>query len=50
MTRIKPLQSGDFGGLYQRLFPELVVRKTGFLSRAEGGWDDVTYWLLEKTS
>lgn len=38
----------DFGGLYQDLFPELVLRKTGFLSREAGGWDDVTYWLLEK--
>lgn len=38
----------DFGGLYQQLFPELVLRKTGFLSREQGGWDDVTYWLFEK--
>lgn len=38
----------DFGALYQQLFPELVLRKTGFLAREEGGWDDVTYWILEK--
>lgn len=38
----------DFGGLYQELFPELTLRKTGFLARAQGGWDDVTYWLFEK--
>jgi pseudaminic acid biosynthesis-associated methylase len=38
----------DFGGLYQQLFPDLVLRKEGFLSSAEG-WDDVTYWLFEKT-
>lgn len=39
----------DFGGLYRELFPELVLRKQGFLARSEGGWDDVTYWLLEKS-
>ena len=38
----------DFGGMYLSLFPELTLRKTGFLSKAEG-WDDVTYWLFEKT-
>ena len=38
----------DFGGLYQQWFPGLVVRHSGFLSR-EQGWDDVTYWILEKT-
>jgi pseudaminic acid biosynthesis-associated methylase len=37
----------DYGRLYQELFPELALRKQGFLSRAEG-WDDVTYWLFEK--
>jgi pseudaminic acid biosynthesis-associated methylase len=38
----------DFGALYQELFPELVLRKKGFLSREQGVWDDVTYWLFEK--
>jgi pseudaminic acid biosynthesis-associated methylase len=38
----------DFGKLYQQLFPALVLRKVGFLSRTQGGWDDVTYWVLEK--
>jgi pseudaminic acid biosynthesis-associated methylase len=38
----------DFGGYYTELFPELVLRKQGFLSKAEG-WDDVTYWMFEKT-
>ena len=38
----------DFGGYYQELFPELTLRKQGFLSKAEG-WDDVTYWVLEKS-
>lgn len=37
----------DFGGMYQKLFPELVLRKQGFLGR-DIGWDDVTYWLFEK--
>lgn len=37
----------DYGRLYEQLFPELVLRTQGFLSRAEG-WDDVTYWMFEK--
>lgn len=37
----------DYGRIYQELFPELQLRTTGFLSKAEG-WDDVTYWLFEK--
>lgn len=37
----------DFGGLYLSLFPELTLRKQGFLARAEG-WDDVTFWVFEK--
>jgi pseudaminic acid biosynthesis-associated methylase len=37
----------DYGRIYQELFPELQLRKRGFLSREEG-WDDVTYWLFEK--
>jgi len=37
----------DYGRIFQELFPELRLRKQGFLSRDEG-WDDVTYWLLEK--
>jgi pseudaminic acid biosynthesis-associated methylase len=38
----------DYGGLYEQLFPELKLRKKGFLSR-EAGWDDVTYWVFERT-
>ena len=38
----------DYGGLYQRLFPELRLVRDGFLSRAEG-WDDITWWLFERT-
>jgi pseudaminic acid biosynthesis-associated methylase len=37
----------DFGGFYQQLFPELKLRRKGFLSR-DAGWDDVTYWVFEK--
>lgn len=37
----------DYGRLYQELFPELVLRKQGFLGR-DAGWDDVTYWVFEK--
>jgi len=33
--------------IYQDLFPELELRKQGFLSRDEG-WDDVTFWMFEK--
>jgi len=29
--------------------PGLVLRQQGFLSQAEG-WDDITYWVLERTS
>ena len=37
----------DFGCYYQELFPDLRLRKKGFLSKADG-WDDVTYWVFEK--
>jgi len=37
----------DYGRLYQELFPELTLRKSGFLGRDQG-WDDVTWWLFEK--
>jgi spore coat polysaccharide biosynthesis protein SpsF len=37
----------DFGGIYQRLFPELTLRASGFLGR-DTGWDDVTWWMFEK--
>ena len=38
----------DFGGLYQRLFDELDLVDSGFLSEGEGRWDDLTYWIFEK--
>ncbi len=37
----------NYGWLYQELFPELRLRKQGFLDR-RAGWDDVTYWVFEK--
>lgn len=37
----------DFGALYGQQFPELALRKQGFLS-PEQGWDNVTYWMFEK--
>ena len=39
----------NFGKMYLDLFPELALRKSGFLPKADGGWDDVTYWVFEKT-
>lgn len=38
----------DFGALYQELFPGLGLRGKGFLAQTDG-WDDVTFWLLEKS-
>jgi pseudaminic acid biosynthesis-associated methylase len=37
----------DYGRLYEERFPELRLVETGTLDRSEG-WDDVTWWLLEK--
>jgi spore coat polysaccharide biosynthesis protein SpsF len=37
----------DYGRIYLELFPELALRKRGFLSRTEG-WDDVTFWVFER--
>ncbi|MDB5099446.1 MAG: methyltransferase type 11 [Cyanobacteria bacterium RYN_339] len=38
----------DYGGLYQMLFPELKLVEQGFLTKDQG-WDDITWWLFEKT-
>ena len=40
----------DFGGLYRERFPELRQLGEGFLSREDGRWDDVTWWLFERTT
>lgn len=45
---IDALFKRDFGSFYQELFPDLILRKKGFLSKADG-WDDVTYWIFEKS-
>jgi pseudaminic acid biosynthesis-associated methylase len=39
----------DYGALYRSLFPELVLVDTGFLG-AESGWDNVTWWLFDKSA
>lgn len=39
----------DYGGIYQRVFPELRLARQGFLGRSEG-WDDITWWLFERAS
>ncbi len=39
----------DYGGLYERLFPELELIEKGFLSPKEGRWDDLTYWVFRKS-
>lgn len=38
----------DYGRLYGELFPELRLSRSGFLGRDEG-WDDVTWWLFERS-
>lgn len=38
----------DFGSYYRELFPDLTLAKKGFLGR-KAGWDDVTWWLFEKS-
>jgi pseudaminic acid biosynthesis-associated methylase len=42
------LYKRDFGGLYAELFAELKLVKQGFLGR-DAGWDDVTWWLFERS-
>lgn len=37
----------DYGRLYQDLFPDLDLIDEGFLAQSDG-WDDVTWWLLER--
>jgi pseudaminic acid biosynthesis-associated methylase len=37
----------DYGRLYQERFPSLKLVEEGFLARADGPWDDVTYWVFE---
>jgi pseudaminic acid biosynthesis-associated methylase len=39
----------DYGRLYLEAFPELELRDHGRLGR-DAGWDDVTWWLLERST
>lgn len=38
----------DYGGMFTELFPQLREVDTGFLG-ADDGWDDVTWWLFERS-
>jgi pseudaminic acid biosynthesis-associated methylase len=38
----------DYGKLYADRFPELRLVEEGFLGQP--AWDDITYWVFEKTS
>jgi pseudaminic acid biosynthesis-associated methylase len=38
----------DYGRLYQERFPSLELVEDGFLARADGPWDDLTYWVFER--
>lgn len=38
----------DYGRLYQERFPSLRLVEEGFLPRAGGVWDDITYWVFEQ--
>ena len=41
----------DFGGRYQRLFPDLELIDEKFIAWADGNvWDDMTFWTFEKKS
>jgi pseudaminic acid biosynthesis-associated methylase len=39
----------DYGRLYQERHPSLRLVEEGFLPRDDGVWDDITYWVFEKT-
>jgi pseudaminic acid biosynthesis-associated methylase len=39
----------DYGRLYRERHPSLRLVEEGFLPRADGVWDDITYWVFEKT-
>jgi len=38
----------DYGRLYRERHPSLRLVEKGFLPRADGVWDDITYWVFEK--
>jgi pseudaminic acid biosynthesis-associated methylase len=37
----------DYGRIYAKTFPKLILLERGFLGKDQG-WDDVTWWLFEK--
>jgi len=39
----------DFGRRYREQFPGLVLVETGFLDRSETGFDNLSWWLFEKS-
>ena len=39
----------DYGAIFSDSFP-LRLQRTGYLAREATGWDDVTWWLFEKTA
>jgi pseudaminic acid biosynthesis-associated methylase len=38
----------NYGSIFRSLFPDLTLLDTGFLD-AEAGWDNVTWWLFDKS-
>jgi len=38
----------DYGRLFKELVPDLALVEQGFLGHAQG-WDDITWWLFEKS-
>jgi pseudaminic acid biosynthesis-associated methylase len=38
----------DFGAAFRQSVPDACLRDTGFWSKAETGFDDLTWWLFEK--
>lgn len=42
------LFKADFGAIYRKRYPALRLLKQGNLTK-EDGWDNVTYWLFEKS-
>jgi pseudaminic acid biosynthesis-associated methylase len=42
------LWKGDYGALYEELFPELRLVKSGPLPEIPGDWEGVHHWLFEK--
>jgi pseudaminic acid biosynthesis-associated methylase len=39
----------DYGRLYSERFASLRLVEEGFLPRSEGVWDDITFWVFEKS-